>query len=343
MRSFGTRVTTGIALLVAAGVFASAAQAATLEVVDGAVVFTAAPGETNDLGIVGESFTDLGAPLTAGPGCVQIDANRASCLSGPPVVETGDGDDRVDVRFPCCGTVTVHGGTGADNILIFGNGVPAGDLDGGPGNDVLRSNQQLGGLDVLRGGPGDDVLRIEFHSNLGGREYGGDGDDELYYEGGFPGSHLFHPLALDGGSGNDTYRFANDFVEDAMVPGPGLDTLDETTAHIANLGYGLNAIPFDLSLCPACVERVIGTPMADVITGDDYAQEILGGDGNDAIDGRGGPDVLAGQEGDDTITSRDSVFDMVGCDGGLDTVAADPFDRISRDCETVSRRPVPKT
>jgi hypothetical protein len=113
MRIIGTCVGIGIAVLVAGGAFASAAQAATLEVVDGAVVFMAAPDETNDLRIVGESFTDLGAPLSAGPGCEQIDANRARC-SGPPVVETGDGDDRVDVRFPCCGTVTVHGGTGAD-------------------------------------------------------------------------------------------------------------------------------------------------------------------------------------------------------------------------------------
>src|SRR5215212_3723506 len=122
MRIISARFVTGVAVLAAGAVLASTAQAATVEVVDGNVVFTAAPGETNDLRIGWDSFTDMGAPLTAGPGCEQIDANSARCLeSGAPVVDTGDGDDRVDVRLWCCGTVTVHGGDDDDNILMYGN------------------------------------------------------------------------------------------------------------------------------------------------------------------------------------------------------------------------------
>jgi Ca2+-binding RTX toxin-like protein len=344
MRIIGARVGTGMAVLAAGSVFASAAQAATVEVVDGTVVFTAAPGETNDVRIGNVRFTDVGAPLTAGPGCEQIDANSAQCpqsneLQFPAVVSTGDGDDRVSVFQYCCGsTVTLRGGSGDDNIVFSGNGIPAGELVGGPGNDVLRSNEQLGGFDVLRGGRGDDVLRIEFDTNLGGGAYGGAGDDELYYQGNGGGHALFHPLVLDGGNGDDTYRFRDQFIADAMVPGPGLDTLDESTAAVTRV---LDGLTFDMSACPLCAERVIGTPRADVITGDDHPQAIQGGDGNDVIDGGGGRDRIEGQAGDDTITARDSVFDAVGCDGGLDTVVADRFDLVSRDCETVSRGAVP--
>jgi Ca2+-binding RTX toxin-like protein len=91
--------------------------------------------------------------------------------------------------------------------------------------------------------------------------------------------------------------------------------------------------------CPACVERVIGTREGDRIVGDDRPQAILGGDGDDELDGRGGSDLLAGQGGNDAIEARDGVIDAVTCNGGTDSVFADRFDRVDRDCETVGRGP----
>jgi Ca2+-binding RTX toxin-like protein len=52
------------------------------------------------------------------------------------------------------------------------------------------------------------------------------------------------------------------------------------------------------------VERVIGIPQDDVMTGDGNDQAILGDDGQDSLDGGGGSDFISGQGGDDTITSR---------------------------------------
>ena len=308
--------------------------------VDGTVVFRAAPGETNHV-LTNEpgglTVTDTGAPLTVGPGCEQLDANRARC-TGPdtgfdfPVdVTLGDGDDFVGVTTYHRKTI-VHGGVGDDAIGLSSSGTVGSELDGGPGNDVVTGSEQLGGTTVYRGGPGDDVLRITWYSNLGGREYGGDGDDVLYYEGSEYAP--MYPLVLDGGNGNDTYRFGRDFVPDAMVPSPGLDTLDMSTSALPES----QPFSFDFATCHACVQRVIGTPNADAITGDDAAQLILGGDGNDVLDGGGGPDVIAGQGGDDTVMVRDRMIDAVGCDGGSDLVVADRFDLVGRDCEDVSRR-----
>ena len=67
------RAAFGIAVLAAFALFVPVAQAATLEVVVGTAVFTAAPGELNDV----RAFIDSGAPLSARTGCEQLDASTA--------------------------------------------------------------------------------------------------------------------------------------------------------------------------------------------------------------------------------------------------------------------------
>ena len=83
--------------------------------------------------------------------------------------------------------------------------------EGGNGDDTLRGTS---GRDALAGGPGDDVLR-----GLGGRDAlaGGSGADDL-----FGGSGRD---ALSGGRGNDFIDDGNDGVADAIVCGPGIDTV----------------------------------------------------------------------------------------------------------------------
>jgi Ca2+-binding RTX toxin-like protein len=349
MRIVGARMGAWIALLLLGGAFVPAAHAATVEVVNGTAVFIAAPGEVNDVragtidmpssaGVL--KVVDTGAALIAGPGCQlqEAIANTVFCpeerlSSLPLVVWAGDRDDRVYVDDWEARSVTLHGQDGNDTMHAGSSTAGAPVLDGGPGNDDLSTSENGDGNPLLLGGPGEDVLTI--NELGGGTEIGGAGDDQLVFD----GSPARNPVRLDGGFGNDTYTFRPPEYagSGAMVPGPGLDTLDESQLPVRSF----SSLTFDMATCPGCVERVIGSPVGDHITGDGNAQAIFGGDGDDVIDGGGGPDIIAGQAGDDMLTSRDHMMDAVGCDGGIDTVVADRVDLVSRDCEEISRRAGP--
>ena len=85
----------------------------------------------------------------------------------------------------------------------------------------------------------------------------------------------------------------------------------------------------------------------DSITGMEGNDRLDGGPGNDVIDGSpgndrivGGPgtDFIAGGLGNDVINSRDGEYDRVDCAKGVDTVYADPIDKVSGfTCEVVHR------
>lgn len=324
------------------GLTAAMASAATVAVVDGTVVFTAAPEEVNDVraGTIATrsapalTVIDTGAPLIAGSGCQSVDADTAWCPEPfedprPLVVSAGDGNDHVIVDDFMRRDVRISGGTGNDTLHAGSSIAGAPVLDGGPGDDVVSTAENGNGNPTLRGGAGDDVLTIGEMG--GGTALGGDGNDRIIFE----GDAAQIPVRLDGGAGDDTYTFgAGQFLPGAMVPGPGIDTLDQSDSAVPPFLFPLT---FDMSACPGCVERVIGTSGADRITGDGRGQEILGGDGNDTLDGGGGPDVISAQGGDDTVNSRDGSVDIVLCGDGADTVTADRIDVVSRTCETVRR------
>jgi Ca2+-binding RTX toxin-like protein len=331
-----------LAALVAAGGLVPAAHAATVESSDGTVVFTARPGEANDVTATttrtasdfGVTVTDAGAPLAAGPGCEQLDEPSAvACPHARSlIVWAGNRDDHVllndRVGF---GYTAMHGEQGNDSLNVSSSVGMSPLLDGGPGHDTLTARMNSGrDVPILRGGRGSDSLLLL--DIAAGEAFGGPGDDQIVYLG---RPRAPAPLVLEGDTGDDTYTFEDRPALAAIVPGPGFDTLDQRRETSL-----FSALELNLSDCAGCVERVIGTPGDDHITGDARAQVILGGPGNDVIDGGGGPDLLGGGDGDDTITSRDGVFDAVGCGDGTDAVAADRFDFVNLDCETVSRAAV---
>lgn len=338
----------GIAVLVAAGALAPAAHAATIQASDGNVVFTAAPGEANDVtvktvrgadwattGLLDLQVADAGAPLAAGPGCEQLaEPSTVYCRQARSLlVAAGNRDDRVLVDDRSgFGDTAIYGQEGNDSLTVSSSVGMSPVIDGGSGDDTLTAHMNSGRDDpILRGRGGDDLLQLL--DIAGGNALGGSGDDKIVY---FGTPRPPAPLALDGETGNDTYAFSYKSWPAAIVPGPGVDTLDESDSTYP-LGLDL-----DLSACPGCVERVIGSPQDDHITGDAGAQAIFGGPGNDVIDGGGGPDLLSGDAGDDSITSVDGVFDVVGCGDGADVATADRFDLVSWDCETVSRGATPQ-
>ena len=67
---------------------------------------------------------------------------------------------------------------------------------------------------------------------------------------------------------------------------------------------------------------------------------IYGEAGNDSLRGDTGEDRFRGGSGNDTIISftRDNDRDSVQCGSGRDRVIADRADRVSKDCEKVTRK-----
>jgi Ca2+-binding RTX toxin-like protein len=333
------------AAVIAACASAPGASAATIAVEDGTAIFRAGHGEANDLQIgiwvrqpcsfTGLCVNDLGAPVTAGTGCEQLDPNMAVCaeetqdprLGRPLHVFAGDRDDALWEESSLREGVALWGGAGDDALRSGSDMGKSPSLYGGPGDDTLyvQNNGSGPGPSILRGGSGDDEL---CSCELGGASlYGEAGNDRLLLNpNSFPRGQ-----SLDGGPGNDVYvaRLARggDVGVGELVPGGGADVLDASALSAsANI---------DLRTCHGCVEWVTGGSGDDDITGNGGRQVLLGGDGADVIDGLNGSDLLAGQGGDDTLYSRDNSVDTVGCGPGLDTALADPTDVVAPDCETV--------
>jgi Ca2+-binding RTX toxin-like protein len=94
-------------------------------------------------------------------------------------------------------------------------------------------------------------------------------------------------------------------------------------------------------------DRLVGTPLRDVLRGLGGADTILGlagddlldgGTGNDTLVGGSGRDVLLGRAGNDVLSVRDGRRDRVVCGAGRDRVIADRLDVVAPDCERTIRR-----
>ena len=189
------------------------------------VVVTAAPGERNRINFRGlapapdmapdvtvVTVEDLGAPLQAGKGCVQVSANKVRCDPETwtwgrdlerQVISTGDGADRVTT----VGDVTVLGGSGNDRILTGNGNVVR--LRGEAGDDRLHSTSSSPA--ILEGGPGNDALSGKNQQTLRGNS----GNDRLT---GSADSDF-----MNGGSGRDL--LLGKAGGDQMQGGPGRDRI----------------------------------------------------------------------------------------------------------------------
>jgi Ca2+-binding RTX toxin-like protein len=136
--------------------------------------------------------------------------------------------------------------------------------DGGPSIDILIGGA---GADTLRGGAGSDTLR------------GGAGNDTIDGQG--TGTDIDLIDFSDGTTGaglNFTLvQSASDTVFDASAAGLGTDTYRN-------------------------VEGVIGTNLADTLTGSAFNDVLIGGGGDDTINGNAGADRIQGGLGKDTLT-----------------------------------------
>lgn len=297
-----------VALVAGALWVAGPAAASTIEVndpCDGAkdceptLVFTAEPGEANDLTQSYASSGDLlirddGAVLHAGSGCARLSAHTARCPGQTNfAVGLGNGDDRAVLGY-----ATVDLGPGDDQVETAGGFVSAGPGDdtllgsgyvhwsGGPGDDHLSTGPDGGG--DLAGDEGHDVIES---GGLDDRIFGGGDSDEIH-----------------AGAGDDMIAGDNYYDETGLAPpdaidgGPGVDTV----------GYTRRTVPVTVDLTApgaagaegegdslTSIEGAAGGHAGDRLVGDDVANTLAGGPGDDVIEGGGGDDVIEGGNGFD--------------------------------------------
>ncbi|MFM9116404.1 MAG: S8 family serine peptidase [Planctomycetota bacterium] len=205
--------------------------------------------------------------------------------------------------------IRVRGREGNDTINASTATLPVFVL-GGAGNDTITGSTVA---DFLDGGAGDNVLN------------GGDGNDMLI-------SSLGND-ALNGGNGNDTYWFDHDSAlgSDSITDSAGIDVVDlsSTTTTGVTLDLSLTAAQTTsanqtLTINAGTVlKNIIGTPLADQLTGNSANNLIQGGLGNDILSGGAGADTLDGGDGNDRYaldTDEAQGFDTIVDSSGTDTL-----------------------
>lgn len=271
-----------------------------------AVTFVARSGETNALNVDifnpgGFVFTDFGAGMTAGAGCVSLGQNSADCDYRANIdAYLGNKDDTAWVVWD--GILRVWAGNGDDRVLASSYGGYA-VAYGEAGDDVVSVVGEGGQL--ADGGPGDDEVNVFAY---GGEStgIGGNGQDIIEFRHATTAND--GPVVLDGGNGADTI---------SMQPLRG-------GGGTATGGLG--------------DDMIVVTPNPDPRSGDGPGSTytLSGGQGDDSLIGGASIDAVDGGAGRDFIDVRGGGADTVTCGPGKDIVLYDTSDVVSGDCETSS-------
>ena len=257
------------------------------------------------------------------------------------------------------GAITVAGGTPtvANTSLIqaFGLGgndtislsevngaLPAANLFGGAGNDVLTGGS---GADQLFGQAGNDTLLGKGGADLlfGGSENdtitGGDADDQAFGQGG-DDRMIWNPGddtdLNEGGAGTDTVEVnggngAEQFTAtangtrvrfDRVTPAPFSIDIGTSEKLVLNANGGDDRFSATGNLAALIAITVDGGTGNDTLLGGNGADFLLGGDGNDFVDGNQGNDTALLGAGDDTFQwDPGDGSDTVEGQDGRDTMA----------------------
>lgn len=219
------------------------------------------------------------------------DRNGAPVQTGDQVVvETGDDDDRVEVR--------TNADDGTTDIYVNGERYPVTLVPGqeitlrtGGGNDTIFVGSDVTVNIVVEAGDGDDFVMTGAGDD---RIDAGAGDDVVYA--GEGRDDVF------GNSGND--RLSGGAGNDVVYGGDGDDFMTGTTGD----------------------DYLEGGAGADTLWGGAGNDILSGGRGNDRIEGDGGDDVVYAGLGNDSIVSHggtDTVYAQA--DTGEDTVTISEY------------------
>jgi Ca2+-binding RTX toxin-like protein len=251
-------------------------------------------------------------------------------------------------------------GQGGNDVITLNesNGaLPAANLFGGAGNDVLTGgsggdmlfgqsgNDTLlgkGGSDLLFGGAGNDTLT------------GGDGDDQMFGEAGddrmiwnpgddsdvMEGGDGTDTAEVNGGNGAEIFSITANGTRvrfDRVSPAPFFLDVGTTEKLVLNMNGGDDSFSASGNLSTLIQLTIDGGTGNDTISGGNGNDLLIGGDGNDFIDGQQGNDTILLGDGDDIFQwdpgdGSDTVEGGIGADTMLFNGAniAETFD-ISAD------------
>ncbi|MEA2374095.1 MAG: hypothetical protein QOD53_558 [Thermoleophilaceae bacterium] len=357
-----------VAAVLALLIPATAARAATVEVRNGELRYTAAQGERNVTEISptqdgsqysiyeGAASDDQKHPATlaTGPGC-QKDPGIVDVAHCPMagvqhiVVSLRDLGDGLNLNGDLHVPATYSGGKGKDYFYAFAQDQKPmtisadGMADDGPfGRDNVQPD-----VEILNGGSFADRLVMSAH---GGTINGYEGDDTMvgghgsdtfnaaYVETVGLDSGAFYPQGTDSvtcGGGHDTVLADRTDHVDKSCEVVGRDTPQGGFLFRGSGGPDRIKPPFFWD--DAIVRGGGGDDL--LLTPDDYGPfKLYGGSGNDRLQGSQGKQYFSGGAGNDTIRANDGYKgfrDQVHCGPGRDRAYVDKQDLVARDCERV--------
>ncbi|CAN5550890.1 calcium-binding protein [soil metagenome] len=235
-------------------------------------------------------------------------------------------------------------GLGGNDVITLSeaNGaLPAANLFGGAGNDILTGGSgadQLfgqgdndvllgkGGGDLLFGGDGNDTLT------------GGDGDDQMFGQAGddriiwnpgddtdlAEGGDGTDTLEVNGGNGAEAFTILPNGTRvrlDRVTPAPFSIDAGTIEQIVINANGGDDSVTASNGLASLVRLIIDGGTGNDTISGGDGNDLFLGGDGNDLVAGGRGDDVALLGAGDDIfVWNPGDANDVVEGQDGFDTL-----------------------
>jgi Ca2+-binding RTX toxin-like protein len=324
--------------------FAGHASAATVSVGPShdsgldAVIYVAAPGETNDVTIEEDGasgdlvIVDEGATINVGPGCTSVAPDEATCTYSHARFEVrlDDGNDTVAVGDAGFEDAVLEGGEGNDEIRAAGGDFSFANLEGGPGNDMLRGGR---GSDRIDGGPGADFMSGGDSTSCGTAGICSEDIDTVTY------ANRTADVFVDAdGMADDGEALEGDLVRpnfEHVVGGSGDDVL---AGHPTMSFFAFEPVLIgtkvsgragsDKLLGGRAADELVGGGGSDTLRGKARRDQLFGGGGEDRVYGGRGRDWLSGGDGGDLLFARDGQRDRVGGGSGLDVARTDPLDRL---------------
>ena len=237
--------------------------------------------------------------------------------------DTLDGADGNDTIFGGTGNDYLTGGAGNDTLwgddgndtLIGGPGIDT--LYGGYGADILVGRDG----DLMNGGGGGDTFYVgaKFGAPVT-TAYGDDGNDTFQAISAFdPTQPTFDfGLNLNGGLGNDTFKFDGSVQAAVMDGGNGADIFDLNRMLSGTLTGGYGWDKFDIGFLLGTVSGGDGNDVISVgIAESGRGAHLYGNNGDDVISANVGSSIMEGGAGNDRLSDGLDLHDTASIlDGG---------------------------